>query len=478
MQTLITRRDLPISAAVTSAAVLAIAKSFAETPASKSRPNLLLFTSDDLGMQVGCYGDPFARTAHHDRLAAQGVRFETAYVTQSSCSPSRSSMLTGLYPHQNGQIGLATLSRYATNPGVVFLPNLLKKAGYSTSVLGKIHIAPEPAIDFDFTFVNEDTYLKRDINIMTLEAQEYIKAAGDKPFFMMYNFIDPHRPLADQMNGLPEKPQTVADVMTLPFLGVDSVQLRSDTAAYYNGVNRADLALGRLIDALVKTGKHENTLIIAIGDNGPPFSRAKTTCYEAGVRTPFILSWPGHFETGSVRSEMVSTVDIMPTFLEAAGIEAPSNLAGTSLLPLLEGKQYTERRYLNAEYTLHGDKHLFPRRCIRDQRFKLIHNLMTGNENPIKGPDGCPAWTYVMTSKGIPSRVEAAYQTYTNPPEFELYDLQTDPYEFNNCAYDSSYKEHLDRLTVALADWQRHTDDPLADPQKLQELIEAHKHNL
>src|SRR5262245_20250509 len=219
MRTSITRADFLKSAAAASVAVLPIAKLFAETPAAKSRPNLLLFTSDDLGIQVGCYGDPFARTAHHDKLAAQGVRFETAYVTQSSCSPSRSSMLTGLYPHQNGQIGLATLSRYATNPGVTFLPNLLKKAGYSTSVLRKIHIAPESAIDFDFAFVNENTYLKRDIDIMTREAQKYIKAAGDNPFFMMYNSVDPHRPLADQMNGLPEKPQTVADVMSLPFLG-------------------------------------------------------------------------------------------------------------------------------------------------------------------------------------------------------------------------------------------------------------------
>lgn len=464
------RRDFIKSAAVTAcASVLSASQVFANQTDKKRRPNIVLFVADDLGMQVGCYGDSYARTPHLDELAGQGVRFETAYVTQSSCSPSRSSILTGLYPHQNGQIGLANRG-YSMDKAYPSIPTLLKKAGYRTAITGKLHVEPESAFDFDLKLLDVESNMnKRDVKTIVAQTDEFIKQS-DQPFFIYFNAIDPHRPFSNQLCGLPEKPQSPDEVMTLPFIGIDDPSPRSEAVGYYNSCTRADIALGLLIDFLRKTGNYENTLIIAIGDNGPPFTRGKTTCYEAGLRTPFIIRWGSKFEAGSVRDEMISTVDIMPTILEAAGVEAPAGLPGKSVIGLLTGTSHQWRNYLCGEHTAHQNFAVYPRRAIRDQRFKLIHNLFVGKPNPVKGVDGCLAYKLVMEGKSIPEYIKQAYQTYTAPPEFELYDLQTDPDEFRNLADVPFYNETLARLKNALLQWQKDTNDPLLDEKKLEEL--------
>ena len=170
-----------------------MAWSFCINAADAKRPNLLLITADDLGTQLSCYGDAIARTPRIDQLAAQSVQFTTAWVTQASCSPSRSSMFTGLYPHGNGQYGLAnnkTEFRVHENLIDQLLPNILKRAGYRTGIIGKLHVAPEGRFAFDERV--KEGFGTRQVRKQSEHARDFISADSDKPWFLMFNVFDPH----------------------------------------------------------------------------------------------------------------------------------------------------------------------------------------------------------------------------------------------------------------------------------------------
>ncbi len=319
---------------------------------SGSPANILLITTDDQGLQAGCYGDSLAVTPHLDALTASGVLFERGYTTQASCSPARASMLTGLYPHQNGQIGLAGHHpEYRVKAGTPNLPVLLAKAGYATAILGKLHISPGEAFPFDFSWANHgEPALTRDVRMVAAKAAEFLDGpAAEKPFFLYVNYFDPHRPFdagANQTEGLPEQPYTEADVKPLAYLGMDGKPARTEAAAYYNAIRRMDTGLGMLFDVLKERERWDNTLVVFIGDHGPPFTRAKTTVYEAGEQIPFIVRWPGVSVDGTRSEALVSVVDIMPTVLDAAGV-APPPMAGKNLRPLLAGDvPHAGRRHL------------------------------------------------------------------------------------------------------------------------------------
>ncbi len=434
------------------------------------RTNVLLITTDDLGPYLGCYGDRQARTPHLDRLAAGAVRFKLAFVTQPSCSPSRSSIFTGLYPHQNGQIGLSHRG-YSMHPGMKTMPMLLKQAGYRTGVIGKIHVAPSEAFPFDFK--RTQVQPTRNVRGVARQAGDFLRQSTG-PFFLMVNYFDPHRPLVDQVKGIPERPQRPDEVKPFPFLGVDTPKVRKEVAGYYNCATRADLAVGLLLEELSKAGHADDTLVVFIGDHGPPFTRAKTTCYEAGLRIPFIVRWPGRAKPGLVREEMISTVDLLPTVLDAAGLATPKGLAGRSLVPLLEGRSVPWRETLCAEYTSHGEQCFFPRRSIRDRRHKLILNLLTNRPNPIRGVDGCAAWAASRDEALVGTPARRAHDTYHQPPSLELYDLEKDPIEFDNLAGRAELRAVQQRLMSQLQAWRQQTKDPLLDPTKLAELTREH----
>ena len=175
-----------------------------------SHPNILLITADDLGCQLSCYGEKRFRTPRLDALAAEGVRFENFYVAQSSCSSSRSSLLTGRWPHQNGQIGLAHLG-FTMHPGQPNLPALLKAAGYRTGIIGKLHV--EPAADFPWDWMPAKEKMAapptRNVRWVAEQSREFLasaKASG-QPFFYYVNFFDPHGPYTpdvNQVDGVPE----------------------------------------------------------------------------------------------------------------------------------------------------------------------------------------------------------------------------------------------------------------------------------
>ncbi len=435
---------------------------------SAAQPNLLLITADDLGPMLGCYGDKAIRTPNLDALAARGRLFDNAYVAQASCSPSRSAMFTGLYPHANGQYGLLNndagfqlhepLRRQT-------IPALLKQHGYRTGILGKLHVGPEASFPFDAR-LRADT---RDVRAAATEAGKFLRGSG--PFFLMANYSDPHvlgrspRPPAEafptQYKGVPETPLKVGEVPPLPFQQIDTPEQIERVTQYYNAVMRFDAAVGLLLAELAAAGHADDTVILLVGDHGPPFFRGKTSCYEGGVKVPMLAVWPGVFPAGERSPALVSTVDLLPTLLDAAGLPVPEGLHGRSLRHTLEPAQ--NREFLATEFHFHGSSPFYPRRTIRDARYKLIHNLRAGQAQPTTGIDGDAAYRMGQKPPFAGSRIGKAFERAANPPEFELYDLQADPWEFDDLAGDPAQAATLARLQASLLDWRRQTNDPLLD---------------
>ena len=449
----------------------------------EGHPNVLLITADDLGPYLGCYGDKQARTPNLDKLASEGVRFENGYVTQASCSPSRSSIFTGIYPHQNGQIGLSHLG-YSMHEGVLTLPAVLKQAGYRTGAIGKVHVKPRALLPFDFRgnwrsrlpklqrklgLIGNHEGTDRDVPLMAKLASDFIREGAGEPFFLLVSYFDPHKPWLDRVRGIPERLLEPDEVESFDFLGIDTPELRQQLTSYYNCVARVDYGVGLLLETLEKAGYADDTLVIFIGDHGPAFARAKKTCYEAGLRIPFLLRWSGQIKGGMVSSALVSTVDIFPTVLETVGIGLDAPLVGQSLLKLARGKPVTWRETLCAEFTTHEPEDFFPMRCIRDGRYKLIANLLPDSTNP--------GARMPVEESQLSEFARLVYDRYRCPPAEELYDLQEDPTEFNNLAGREQYKGIQERLRSQLLQWREQTDDPLLDPDSLAALTRQHNYS-
>lgn len=444
--------------------------SMATTCVAADGPNILLIVSEDNGPELGCYGEPSVKTPVLDRLAREGVRFENAFVPQAGCSQSRAALLTGLYPHQNGQIGLATWKFRMYHEDTPNIVRSLKQAGYRTGIIGKLHINPKSAFPFDVREISTSNFSRKQLDNYARHAEEFF-TAGDEPFFLSVNYPDAHRPFIDRVKGLPREPLTAADVKPLAYFGLDTPELRQQTADYYNCMNRLDSLIGDLLDGLKRSGKANNTLVVYMGDHGADMLRGKRTSYEGGVRVPLIVHWPGQIESGQVRNELVSTLDLMPTFLFMTDVKPVAGLPGRSLMPLLRNEQTKWREYLFTEYHLHSAHNFYPQRTVRNARYKLIRNLQPDQINP--GYDFTLKRFFTDLPEAIdaaPKHVRSAYRRMRQPPEYELYDLESDPHEFRNLAGDDSHSRILTELKQQLADWRKRTRDPLLNADNLNRL--------
>jgi N-sulfoglucosamine sulfohydrolase len=264
----------------------------------------------------------------------------------------------------------------------------------------------------------------------------------------------------------------------MPYMGIDPPAMREMIADYYNSLSRLDTLVGRLLEALDQSGKAENTLVVYLGDHGADMLRGKRTCFEGGVRIPLLLRWPGHVQA-QVRDELVSSIDLMPTLLAAAGADPVPDLPGRAWQPLFRKGPVRWRTHLFTEYHMHSAKNFFPQRAVRGSRFKLIENLLPGEAHPdyeatftklagearLSDPDArLNPHAVVMAA---PPEVRAAYERMRKPPRFELYDLENDPHEFRNLAPAPEHQATLRDLQQQLAAWRVRTNDPLRDRSKL-----------
>lgn len=444
------------------------------------RPNLVLIIADDMNWNdCGAYGHPRIRTPNIDQLARDGLRFDHAYLTANSCSPSRASIITGRYPHNTG----AEQLHWPLPGDAITFAEKLRAAGYYTAAAGKWHLGEAVKNRFDDVFEASTAGFvlptgpgsrtdsgRESAREGATEAPRMIARAPsgceawlptlrnrpkDRPFFLWLAALDPHREYED---GALDPPHRLTDIVVPPHLP-DVPAVREDLRLYYDEIGRLDTYVGRVVAELDRQGVAGNTLILFISDNGRPFPRDKTTLYDGGIRTPWIVRWPDRVAAGGVTDSLVSAVDIAPTFLRAADLPSSATFEGVSFLPVLDDPTVSVRDHVFAEdhwhdYEDHG-------RSIGNQRWKLIRNDYRDlPATPSADAGRSPTWQTMLSMRRDDALNSAQTACFRSPrSRYELYDLGADPDELNNLADDPAHRPVLKRLQAALDDWTVRTGD-------------------
>ncbi len=446
-----------------------------------THPNILLIVAEDMGRDINQYREmPFA-TPGLDSLAERGVVFSNAYAASPTCSSSRASLFTGLFPHANGQIGLVGRGS-RLHKGIPTFVDTLSLLGYFTSATYKLHVEPEPRFNSISTVCcTSEKFFEQTFKFIDSANQKR------KPWFVMLNLWDTHsiknkNALAKrnywshQINGLPTVPLDAQSIDTPPYLfghiGKAHPNLAENIAAYYNAIRRVDHNIERVLQELDARALSKNTIIVFTSDHGPAFPRGKQMLYELGVHVPLIVVAPGT-KPATRNASLVSLIDLMPTLIEFAGGEVPTLPEARSLAPILRGAG-NSRQYVAAEFFQHwGPGDFFPSYTIRDTRYKLIYNSRPKLRRPWAELLGIP---WVDALPHITDEIFAtAWEHALNPPEFELYDLDIDPWEFNDIAKKPQYAAQLKKLKEALQNWRLRTLDPFLEPEAMDKLVTIHQ---
>lgn len=383
-------------------------------PARAAPPNFLLFVSDDhSAADSRVYGNPGVATPHLDALAAEGMRFERAFTPTAMCSPSRSSLFTGLYPVRHG----AWPNHGRIRDGIETLPQVMARLGYRVGQSGKRHVSP--LASFPFEQVPPD------------RIGAFLE--GREPWLLVVATSLPHYPWQDGAALAPAP----ASVRVPPDL-VDTPATRRALAAYYGEVSEMDVELGGLLARLDAAGRRADTVVIYTSDHGAQFPFHKWTCYEGGLRVPFVVRWPDHVRAGSVSDALIDFVDVLPTLVDLAGGQPAADLDGRSFAAVLRGEARRHHDFVYGVHTtrgvLGGDQD-YPIRSIRGERWKYIRNLApdTVFQAPIVVLQGSYWQEWRERAKHDPHAAERVRRYQVRPVE-ELYDLASDPYELHDLA--------------------------------------------
>jgi len=446
--------------------------------AEDGRPNILVIMTDQQAASaMSAAGNPYLNTPAMDSIAARGVRFERAYVTQPLCLPSRSSMMTGRYPHEIG----TTTNGKSFNKDWPMVGKLMAEGGYECGYIGKWHVGAP--IDFEHAGHTFLTGKQKD-HEKTASAVEYLSREHSKPFFLTVSYINPHNvcQLARQLNRtdpqtlleatenagqlalyqdlpdgpIPTLPTDIKDLPPLPAnfaipenepsaireaqamspnkhyptSNWDERRWREYLWGYYRICEKVDAEVAKVLEALEENGLAENTVIIFVADHGEGIAahhwNQKQILYEAAVRVPFIIAPPESSIAGQVSTQLVSTgLDYLPTILEFAGISYPGATPGHSLKSIALGEPNTlSREYVVAETVFASGTNEFgvSGRMLRTNKYK-----------------------YVIYNKG-----ELREQ---------LFDMDLDPGETNNLAIDNDFSDVLNRHRLQLTNWAEETSD-------------------
>ncbi len=428
------------------------------------RPNIVLIIADDLAWDdTGAFGNKKIRTPNIDRLAREGLRFTRAFVTISSCSPSRASLITGRYPHNTD----AEQLHWPLPAEQVTFVEKLKAAGYWTAASGKWHLGDFVRNRFDLVDDPGEAGFQTDPKTGKMLAKDDSGAAGwiptmqqrpkNKPFFLWFAALDPHR---DYVENSIHTPHTAADVTVPPYLP-DTLEVRKELALYYDEISRLDENVGKVIVELEKQGVADNTLILFISDNGRPFPGAKTTLYDSGIRTPLIAHWSKKIQRGIIANSLISSIDLAPTILQVAGVPIPATVQGNSFAAILANPKVKTRDEIYAEKNWHDYEDRT--RAIRTERFKYIRNDYNDLPlTPSADAGRSPTMDAIRRLRAADKLTPLQSRIFKLPrPAEELYDVIADPNEFNNLATSPRYAKTLAALREKLNQWSRATNDVL-----------------
>ncbi|TVP76148.1 MAG: heparan N-sulfatase [Puniceicoccaceae bacterium] len=439
--------------------------------ASAQKPNILFITMDDMNWDsMGSYGSPVEDiTPHMDSLAAQGMRFHHAFVQSSTCAPSRNVLHTGRYPHVSGMHGFYSV-KFPHNT----VPEYLREAGYFTGVVQKV---PDSTPTNDF-----DRYWHYHKSLPTQRGStpvEYAKAfeamvtgakVEGKPFYAVINVIDPHLPF---YNGPMMREQSDIWDQTSPsrVYSPDEVPVpgflhghpafAQEVADYYSTVRRGDDCVGAVLDVLRQHGLEDDTIIIFLSDHGMSMPFAKSTLYPAGVRTPWIVVWPGVAEPGYLDAEhMISAIDYMPTILDIIGAPVSEELEGRSIVPLIRGEQQADRNRVFVQLNENPNATVRPIRGIYTRDFVYIFNPWSnGDRIATMEARWYRSWQTMKELAGRDPLFAERFDFLKYRTTEELYAYSVDPDALNNLIDNPHYRAIADQLRGEMESWMDRTDD-------------------
>lgn len=441
---------------------------YASAVYSAECPNVIFFIADDVSWNdYGCYGNNAARTPNIDGLAANGIRFDRAFLTASSCSPSRSSIITGRYPHNNGK---AAELHKPISGHLPWFPELLRDAGYYTALSGKHHMtstAPKTGPKsrpkaFDHVDGGRNKGNSGGHANWVQVTQDRPK---DKPFFFWFAAYDAHRGWdadkqwkADSFGPM----HNPKDVVVPPFLS-DDLQTRKDLASYYNEVTRFDHFIGKVIDELKAQKALDNTLIFVLADNGRPFPRAKTRLHDSGMKTALVAHWPNGIQDSGACESLVSVIDFAPTVLKMAGCPVPETMQGVPMNPLFKDRSATIRSAAFSEHNWHDyEAH---GRSVRNTEYILIQNFRPqlawqGPADSVRSPSHQNLLALQNSGKLTPAQNDVLLAPR---PPLELYNFREDPHQLKNLAGQPQTDAVQQQLQSLLTQWMDETGDSVPE---------------
>ena len=453
----------------------------AASAADAKRPNVLLLVAEDLSPRIGAFGDAVAVTPSLDALARQGTRYDHVFTAAGVCAPSRAALVTGMHPASIGAQHMRTSSRpdgaYETvpPPHVKAFPELLRAAGYYTFTGRKL--------DYQFSGTLAGSGPSTIWDAAGGGTHWRDRPDAEQPFFGMINFLVTHEsgvmaPLgrgwpkslvhlgvqlwrAWQFGVPPEGEPVRPDDVVLPPYWPDTAVVRRDLARHYNNIAIMDAQVGELLRELEADGLADSTVVIWTTDHGDGLPRAKRDLYDSGIRVPMIVRWPDALRPpgsapGAVDSRLVSFVDLAPTILGIAGVEAPAHL---------HGRDFTRADVAPREYVYASrdriDEVADRERAVRDRRWKYIRSWHPDlpNGHPLDWRDDLDVMQELWTRLEAGELDAAARRWFEPTGEERLFDTHADPHETQDLSADPAHAETLERMRAAYAEWRARVGD-------------------
>lgn len=417
------------------------------------RLNILWISCEDTSPDLGCYGDNYADTPNLDRLAREGCRYTNAFVPYPVCAPTRSSIITGMYPSSIGTMHMRTnMKGYEAVPPsyVKCFTEYLRANGYYCTNHSKTDY------QFKAPFTAWD------------DSHDWRNRPGNMPFFSVINLAVSH-----ESRNWPKKNEKLVHDSTkapVPPYYPDTPIVRENIARYYDNVSKMDKQAGEILQKLDEDKLSDKTIVFFWGDHGRGLPRCKRWCYDSGIHVPLIVRWPGSIKPNTVCHELISLVDLGPTVLSLAGIRVPSYMQGRPFL----GRQKAHRRKFivagRERMDLNSDDHI---RCIRDKRYKYIRNFMPEKPyaQPIPYRDKMPImqeWRRLNEENALRGPQKLFFQKTKSREEF--YDTLNDPHEISNLINSLEHQERIAKMRAELEIWIDQTGDLGRIPED--ELIE------
>ncbi len=414
------------------------------------KPNLVLFLADDCSYyDLGCYGSPDSKTPTIDNFATQGIRFSKAYQSAPMCSPTRHNLYTGLWPVKTGAFPNHTMAK----EGTLSIIQHLKPAGYQVALIGKSHVQPKSVFPWDlYSPLTESN----DINFAAVDSFINVCNSRHQPFCLFVTSNQPHTPWN---KGNPDLFDPAK--IKLPPYYVDIPETRTQFCKYLAEINYMDNEFSTLLGKLDKYKIADKSVVVYLSEQGNSLPFAKWTCYDVGVHSACLVRWPGVIKPQSKSDALVEYIDILPTFLEIAGVKPLAPIDGKSLLPLLTGKAKEHKQYTFSLQTTRGifdGSDFYGIRSVADKKYRYIVNLTPEvkfqNTETIK-----PLFKKWQEKGKTDANAKWITEKFQHRPAVELYDLENDKYCMKDIANVPGNKAILERMDKVLREWMASCGD-------------------